>query len=311
MTNSIGNKIQVALLGSISILVVSALVMLFINQLNTYQNQHTIETMTMEYSVISLSSELVQQYNSVVRTPEDTKVMADYQSIHTKITNVISVLKSRIISQESKILLVGLENTVNRVMNECDTGIKELKNNNFQDLSTYYDQANKDNDFVSDNARALLQKELDYLSGIEEKSNQFYLITITTSLGIFILIVVAMIFFARSFSKQLITPLADLSLFAKNIANGKLQAQDKRTLKITNDETGSLTESIYTMVDKLMEMVTKEQQAAEEIKKSSQSLVDKNSELERLNKLMVDRELKMIEMKKELEELRQSNPSHA
>jgi nitrogen fixation/metabolism regulation signal transduction histidine kinase len=302
--NSIGSKIQVALVGSISIVTVCALIMLLINQLNSSQNQQIIQTMTTEYSIISLSDQLVQSYNSIAKNPGNPQFVTDYQALHTKLPNVIATIRKQIISQESKMLLVGVESTVNQVMNECDMGIKEIQNNDFLYISTHFSQANTDNDFVRDNVRALLQKELEYLSGTQEQSQRIYIITITASLSIFVLIVFVMIFFARSFSKQIITPLIQLSLFAKDIAGGNLQTKDKRTLEITQDETGSLTKSIYTMVDKLTEMLDKEQKTSEEIKKASDTLAEKNTELQKMNTIMVGRELKMIELKNEIEELK-------
>lgn len=44
------------------------------------------------------------------------------------------------------------------------------------------------------------------------------------------------------------------------------------------------------------------------IKKVNQELIDRQKELDRVNKIMVDRELKMIELKKEIERLTQQNP---
>ena len=302
--NSIGNKIQIALIGSICIVAFFALVMLSINQLGALQNQQVIQTMTMEYSIISLSDNLIKSYNDVVKNPGTKEFLSNYQSTHEKLPAVIATLKKRIISQDSKLLLVGVERTVNQVITECDTGLKEVQNNDFLDFSTHFVNANKENDFVKSNTSTLLQKELEYLSGTEKNSEKIYRMSLAFSVGIFVLIVVGMIFFARSFSQQLITPLVKLSLFAKDIANGNFQNQDKKMLKITQDETGSLTQSIYTMVDKLMGMIDNERKASEELKQSGRTIENNNAELQRMNTLMIGRELKMVELKEELEKLK-------
>lgn len=301
--NSIGKKIQIALIGSISVVAVCAVALLLINQLSALQNRQIIQTMTMEYSIIKYSDTLIKSYNDVVKNQGSKDQVTEYQSVHGKLTTVLATLKKRIISEDSKVLFIGVENTVNQVIDECDNGIKEVQNNNFLNFSEHFDKANKENTFVQDNTSSLLQKELEYLSNTEIKSEQVAGITLFASLCIFVLVVFIMIFYARSFAQQLITPLVKLSIFAEEIASGNLKNRDREQLQMTNDETGSLTKSIYTMVDKLTETIDREQQTSDELKKTSTTIANNNIELQRMNALMVGRELKMSEMKEQVEEL--------
>jgi signal transduction histidine kinase/methyl-accepting chemotaxis protein len=276
MPTTLRKRIWMAFVGSILLLAVCALALLLINQVQAFQNRKTIETMTTEYSIISLSTKLIESYSDVARNPEDPQYLAQYQSIRTQLGEVLALLKEHINSTESKILLLGVESTVLQVLHESDTGIEEIKQNNFLDFSTHFAEANKDNDFVRDNVRALLQKELEYLSTTQQQSQRLYTITIIGSLALFVVFVVVMIVYAQTFSRQLVAPLEKLSLFAKEIAQGNLQAQAQHNLPITQDETGSLTQSVYTMVDKLLAMYASEKSVKERIE---QTVIERTRQL--------------------------------
>jgi nitrogen fixation/metabolism regulation signal transduction histidine kinase len=302
--NSLGNKIQSTFIVSISVVAVVAFLMLTINQVNSLQTQQLINTMTTEYSLISLSNDLAQTYNAVTRNPGDTQLTSNYQSLHAKLLLVLKTLNEKITKEEVKPLLAGVENTVRSVIRECDAGLAEIKQNKFTSLSDHYAQANKNNEFVNDNTRTLLGKELEILYTSQQNIQRTYIVTLIVTSILFLVIISVIIALARSFTAQLIKPLTSLSLFAKDIAGGNLQAMNSKMLPISNDEIGSLTESIRTMVNKLVDMLGQQQHANEEIKKTTDILKEKNDELGRMNALMVGRELKMVELKKELDELK-------
>jgi nitrogen fixation/metabolism regulation signal transduction histidine kinase len=302
--NSLGNKIQLAFVVSISTVAFCALLMLSINQINSLQTQRLVDTMTTEYSLISLSNDLVQTYNAVTKSPQDTQLTARYQSLHTQILSTLTALNKTIVQQETRMLFAGVNRTVHAVINECDMGLAEVKKNIFTSLSDHYSRANTNNVFVSDNTKTLLGNELNNLYISQQNVQHMYIITIVGSAGLFLLIIFIIIGLAHSFTSQLVKPLTTLSVFAKDIAGGNLQAMNSQTLTKSNDEIGSLTESIRVMVNKLVDMLGQQQKANEEIKKTTNSIRVKNDELSRMNALMVGRELKMAELKKEIEELK-------
>lgn len=308
--NSLGNKIQSTFVVSISIVAVCAFLMLVINQINSFQTQQRIDTMTTEYSLISLSDNLAQVYNTETKNPTDAQLASQYQSLHTKILSTLTTLNKTITQPETRMLFTGVDHTVRAVIDECDAGLAELKLNKFETLSDHYAQANKDNEFVNDNTRTLVGQELEILYASQQNIQRMYILTIIGTTVIFLLIIVIIIASARSFTAQLIKPLTVLSLFAKDIAGGNLQANEKQSLKITNDEIGSLTQSIQAMVGKLVAMIDKEQHTNEELKTASATLSRKNDELQQMNTVMIGRELRMIELKKEIEELKSKvNPA--
>lgn len=302
--NSLGNKIQLAFIISISVIAVCALLMLSVNQINSLQTQRLIDTMTSEYSLVSLSNDLVQSYNAVSKDPEDKQLSSHYQSVHATILSTLKTLDNTITQQETRMLLIGVDHTIHAVLDECDKGLTELKQNNFSSLSDHYAQANTDNVFVNDNIQSLIENELKILYTSQQNVQHTYIVTIVATASLFLLIIFIIIGLAHSFTVQLITPLTSLSVIAKDIAGGNIQTMNTQKLIISNDEIGSLTESIRTMVNKLVDMLSREQHANEATKKTSEMLKDKNDELSRMNTLMVGREVKMAELKKEIEALK-------
>jgi methyl-accepting chemotaxis protein len=302
---SIGSKIQTALVGSISIIAFCAFVILGVNQYVTTINRQIIDTMVKEYSIIALSEDMVQAYyNFVIRDTGNPEGSTGYNALRTKILNILKSMQKQVTSQDSRVALLGLDNSINQVISECDAGIAEMQADNYHYLSDHYSQAHKYNEFVSENTTTLLHKELQYLYQTQQSSQRIYFLTMVVAGGIFVVIFIVIILSARVFTKQLILPLTKLSSVAKDIANGNLQAMDEKSFKMADDETGSLAQSIHTMVNKLLGLIDQQKQANEDIKKATESLKEKNDELGRMNNLMVGRELKMTELKKELEDLK-------
>lgn len=305
--NSIANKIRNTLVGSIALLSVFVLLVLVVNNLGVLQNRKIISTMTREYSIINLSQDTIAAYNAAIKNPEDEKVIASYTESRNTLLGVIEQLKSEIAQPESQLLMVGVERTVNQVIKECDSGLAEGKQGNFENSPEHFTQAYKYNEFVYDNVRTLLQKELEYLSRSEGHSQQLYILTLSASILLFFLLIVAMLYYARYFSRQLITPLSTLSNFAEEVANGNITVPKKETTAFSNDEIGSLTKSIYKMVDELHETLQKEHRAAEEAKQANIAVEKNNEVLQKMNALMVGREMKMIELKKKIAQISDGN----
>lgn len=301
--NSIRNKIQNALVGTVLIVGIFALIMVVINQLNVFQNQQIIQTMTMEYNIISMTDSLIRAYNNAGKNTGNKQFLDDYQSLRTRLIQNIELLKNRIISQESKMLLLGVEHTVNRVIQECDAGVNEMKANNFQYFSEHFAQAHKENEFVQSNTDILLQKELEYLSKTEEASKQIYIIGSITSGLIFLFIIVVMIIFAHGFSKQLITPIEQLTSSIKQVSTGNMDMTIDQNLIDQKDEVGILSKSFQMMVENIKSMIEKLNKSNTEMSLAKGALEKGNIELKKLNQFMVDREIKMIELKKKISEL--------
>lgn len=301
--NSIRNKIRNAFMGSILVLGVCAIGVLSVTQVNATNNQRIIETMTREYSIITLTDNVISAYNDAVKNPGDAGVQAAYQTARSSALEVITSLKNEVVSADSQAVLIGVENTVMRVINECDAGLQEVKGGNLLNLSAHFVTANSNNDFVRDNTRTLLQKELEYLSRIQENSKRVYLYTIIGSAGLFVVFLFGMLIFANSFSKQLVSPIEKLSQNAKQISGGDMDVVIDQKLLEQKDEVGILSESFASMLRTINSKIAELKDSNKELEDSKTALEEGNSELEKLNAFMVDRELKMVQLKKKISEL--------
>ncbi len=295
--NSIRSKIQRALVGSIVFVGLCAVLVLIVNQFNALKDQKIIRTMTTEYSIISLTDNLALAYNDAIKSSGDTVTSEKYYSIKNSLLNVITNLKLQIADEESMSTLMGVENTVKKVLDECDSGLKEVQNNNLENITRHLVEANKNSDFVRDNVRTLLQKELEYLTRSQESSRQIYMIIIIVSAGFFVMVILLMIYYAHRVSRQVIGPIEQLTEAAKEVISGNVQVQISKDLMKQNDEVGSLSKSFIFMVDTVQTKIA-------ELKTSKDALEEGNAELAKLNGFMVDRELKMVELKKQLSELK-------
>lgn len=113
--------------------------------------------------------------------------------------------------------------------------------------------------------------------------------------------------------RSVIFPITSLTGLAKAVAGGDLSTRIKVQ---SGDEIGQLGQAFNQMAARLqeyydsLEQKVKERTAESEEARKQLEVVNlemqkKLEEMERMNKLMVGRELKMVEMKKELEELKQ------
>jgi HAMP domain-containing protein len=121
---------------------------------------------------------------------------------------------------------------------------------------------------------------------------------------ILLLVIIATILFLYFYLKTVITtPIIKLAEFADEISRQNFTTTTTTTTT-RKDELGVLSRAFNTMVVKLKESYTILEQ---KVRDRTQALDVKVQELERTNKLMVGRELKMVELKKEIEKLKELN----
>lgn len=102
------------------------------------------------------------------------------------------------------------------------------------------------------------------------------------------------------FKKLIIRPLSALHKSTEVIANGNL---DYRVDINSHDEFGQVARSFNEMTIKLKESYSGLEQA---VQRRTEELNKRIEEVERMNKLMIGRELKMVELKKKIEVLQQA-----
>lgn len=129
------------------------------------------------------------------------------------------------------------------------------------------------------------------------KSTLFYFIGITVVL--LVLFGCTLIFLLEKF---IVSRLFKLSREVRHI--GKTNSFKERVTENQKDEIWVLQSSINKMLDALLMSQNAEEESNQQLKIEDEQLSQKITELERVNKLMIDRELKMIELKDEIKKLR-------
>jgi methyl-accepting chemotaxis protein len=145
-------------------------------------------------------------------------------------------------------------------------------------------------------------------ASVKDQLRKVYTNIGTVMLPLLLIIIFISIFFSRSISK----PLKNLTALVGEVAKGRL---DITIDSKSRDEVGLLSRAFSSMTRDLKrsheEVVAyqksieaKVEERTRELDASKKDLEVKIDELERMNKIMVDRELKMIELKKENENLK-------
>ncbi len=194
---------------------------------------------------------------------------------------------------------VDTENFHNCMLHK-DFSDEELKDKHEEIKITY----NYRNQRVLGTHEYIYETDWAFLAEIDESeafSDVFYLqnmlTVIITSVSIIILI------FAMLYSKTFSNPIKKLTNYAKEIKKGNLNViSDVKT----NDEIGELSDSFNKMTKSLKRHTENLEAQVNERTKEMQEKVD---ELKRFKKVTVGRELKMVELKKQIEQIKEDNNS--
>jgi nitrogen fixation/metabolism regulation signal transduction histidine kinase len=209
-------------------------------------------------------------------------------------------LDSHIVNKESQASYIGLKNTIADVVTEVDNGLRALSEGGVKDASVHYEAANKKYLFVKENGNKLIFYELSYAESIQGKIDSIY--QVSTIIGVFLLLVAigGSTIYAFRFANKVALPLRKLTKTAEQVASGDMELTLSQELLDRTDEIGRLARSYKVMLMKLASNISELDASNKNLKKVSGDMTAKNAELEKLNEYMVNRELKMIELKKEI-----------
>lgn len=149
--------------------------------------------------------------------------------------------------------------------------------------------------FISDINWGLLV-EIDEEEAFSTINNMQNILTVILFISGIIVLIISF-FYAKTFSE----PIKKLDNYAKEMTKGNLNI---RSDVKTSDEIGSLADSFNIMAENLKNYTN---ELEEKVDKRTISLKEKIKELEDFKKLTVGRELKMVELKKQLKELQKNN----
>lgn len=271
---------------------------------NLYKNE--IDTMIAEYSLIDKTTQLVSAYNNYSKYAGDQQRKLTYTDLVKDINDSFIHLDAAIIDPDSVTAYHGLKNSIQNVIAHCNTGMTLIDNGNITEISLHYNDAAKQLEFVKENATDLLLKELNYAQVVQKRIIQTRTISFAV-MGIIILIVsLGVLYFATSFSRTITAPIASLSKIAQAIAEGNLKITVADHLKKRSDEFGSLAQSFNVMIENLRKNISQLNQSNQQLIRTKDESEQANKRLAKMNQFMVNREIRMMELKKELESFKKN-----
>lgn len=280
MSQSIRKKLISSFFAIIIILVISNGFYIAMDTIIIQKYADLTDNMVSEYKIIGASTDLIESFKTLIKYANDKTKIDQLNADRSNLQALLNKLNINIVDYDSKIAFTAMENTANDLIFEIDSGVTDIRSGNFLDVTNRYDNANKKNAFVKDNILNLLLKQLEYAKNLQAEIEHVRWLTQLISLLLFVGVGTGCIWYALAFSKELITPLSDLTRLAKVIEDGDLNAVvDKRLLK-GSDEVASLANSFNTMIFFLRNNIQKLQEYNLEIKNSRNRLKSEKSKLQ-------------------------------
>jgi len=225
------------------------------------------DNMISEYKLIEETSSLMESFNKRIKSPNDAAEVSNFNNVYFDTKQLVAKLRKVIVDGNSQIIFNGLENNINDVFFDIESGVNSLTSGNYLDAVSKYDDANHKTEFVRENVNGLLLSEIEKIRIISK---------IIASL-LLILSLIGCIIYVLKFSRKLVSPLIKLTKLAKVIEDGDYKATVSDELLAGDDEVSSLANSFNTMVFSLKSSINRLQEYNKEIKKSHNLLkLEKN-----------------------------------
>jgi two-component system sensor histidine kinase YesM len=299
--SSIKNRLLFYFISIICLLLIP-LVCLLINYSIQARYRHALETISVEYQTSDSLNNLIALFNSLLKNTQDNKIIAAYSTEKENVNAVASNL-SRSTSHQDLAKRIG--STVSFVVEYCDKAIESTKKGDFSQTTEMLEQIRRGNSSVKQDTSDLIFSELE--SSLAEQRMLQTIVKISWIIASLIILAVisVSIYLAITWSNKLTRPLVKLSNTATDITKGQLQSNVDKELLDMQDEIGSLSSSFNLMVSRLRNQITELDSSNKALEQSKKDIEHQSSRLKQMNELMTGREIKMIELKKEIESLKQ------
>jgi PAS domain S-box-containing protein len=275
----IKKKLLVSFFAIIFILFISEVFSVVMNRIILSKHEVLSDNMIAEYELIEKSSNLVESFNQIIKSPTDTTGIDNFNLIYADIKQLLPKIDHIIVYGDSQVIFHRLENNINDMFFDIEIGINDLNSNNYLDASSRYEEAKRKNEFVRENVTNLLLKELEYAKKLHGAVEQVQIIIQIIVILLFLIATAGCIWYAVTFSKKFVSPLIKLTKLAKVIEGGNSATTDPALLKGV-DEVSSLTNSFNSMVASLKSSISKLQEYNLEIKKSHSLLEIERNKLQ-------------------------------
>jgi methyl-accepting chemotaxis protein len=234
-------------------------------------------------------AEIIANVNKIDKLIERYKEISGDASTNQTVVKSIAESRDRVVNAAFDFLTLKERG--------ADTPLLQQKKDELvASQETFRDAINRGVDVEQRSVNSALERSSQLVSTIRN----FILISLVGGL---ILSVCLGLFISRSIT----IPLMETIIAANEIGKGNLEVRIKSR---GDDELGVLAVAFNDMSAKLKNSLEKLDLSKAELAQRADEVLKKNTELQRLNTFMIDRELKMVELKKEIEELRKNPPAN-
>ena len=301
---SIRSKIFLSFLVVVVLMLASLASVFFFHLGSLVEYKKVSDNLVHENELSQKTIALVETYNAVMLAPSSNERKSTYRSLKDDINGILDDLEDSIESEDSKVIFEGLSKIVREILADTDAGLTELERNNVQSASERYSSAIYKRGFVEEVATALVLAEVKYLQDIQgdiERRYQQQLLLMIVWVGVVLGIVLT---YSIIFARRITAPISVLSLASQAVSNGEYEHRIEHDLVERTDEVGLLARSFNLMLETLNIKIRQVESANSTIMKTKKDLEQRNAELERFNRMVVNRELKMVSLKEENERLK-------
>lgn len=276
----------------------------FLYQFFTYSQtlsvySDVIENLLLIEKIPINTKNLVNTYGLFYTNIKNEQLAQDYLELSDNLDQTFNALDSAITNEESRVLFRGLYNSSTAMRDSLDNGLEYSRNGNIEKSSQVYDQVIKNDSFSEDNTAKLLLKEIGALQIFQQKMESNIRFILFTSLVFSFVSIVAGISAAFYFSRIITSPVSVLSHLSANVSKGNFDIKVPKRLLSRKDEIGLLSRSLNEMFIRITSQI-------KTLELTQRSMTQQNEDLEKTNRLMINRELKMVELKKKIKQLQKS-----
>jgi signal transduction histidine kinase len=282
---SIKFKILSAFMVVISILVVSEVFFVVMHFVLIKKYQDITDNMISEYQVIENTSNLINSFNNLIKYANDKTRIDAYNGTRASLVNLLAKLNTTITNPASQIDFLGLKNTVNLVLTDCDNGVTDVFQGDFVDITSNYDAALHQNYFVQQDTGTLILDEIKYTESLRASIVRTQTLIEIFGVIFFLVVLIGCVWYVLSFSRRLISPLIRLTKVAKIIQSGNLNAVAEKDLTQGTDEIASLANSFNSMVDSLKANIRQLRRYNETLIRTKKIVVDRETRINQLQEI--------------------------
>lgn len=283
--NSISKRLIKCFVVLLSCMVIINAISVVMNLRVINQYKSIISNIALEGQVKVKTAELVNIYNSVIRSDGKLDNKA-YNKKWDEIKVVFSKLDKTIVYDKSKSEYEGLKNILDTINKDSIAAFANLgTTHGAVEAIDVYATMQRKQDFATVSIGNILVDESEYMQVLDGNIQKIYKITLSLIILTIIGVSVFGILFASKFSKKITKQLNQLNDFAKEISNGNLNTDDLNFN--SKDEVEDLGNSFITMKNSLKGIVKDVQENSIQISESSNQLAISMDESSRVNEEIV------------------------